>query len=131
MGRGPGARLWTEFLESGIAAIGWDDLGDLGEYVSREAIHTAMIENGAEQNPSNNSLAAWEFAHEINIGDILIVKKGRTTILGWGNVTGDYVYEPERTEYQNLRSVDWSLCEPPITLRSSITTKPLTRFHTR
>ena len=36
---GEGARLWRDFLEHDIAAIGYDELGDLGEYESREAIH--------------------------------------------------------------------------------------------
>ena len=127
---GEGARLWGDFLELGIAAIGWDDLGDLSEYDSREAIHSALIENGAGQNPYNQSLAAWEFVHDMKIGDILIAKRGRSAILGWGKVTGDYVYESERPEYQKLRTVEWYPCHAPINLNDPITTKTLTRFTT-
>ena len=125
---GEGARLWSEFVELGIAAIGWDDLGDLGEYESREAIHDALIENDHGQNPIMASLATWEFAHEMKKGDIVLAKRGRSVILGWGTVSGDYSYETERAEYQNVRTVDWNPCVTPLTLRAPITTKTLTRF---
>lgn len=125
---GEGARLWNEFLELGIAAIGWDDLGDLSEYGSREAIHQALIENGHGQNPTMASLGTWEFAHVMKKGDIVLAKRGRSVILGWGKVTGDYSYEAERAEFQNVRTVDWNPCVTPLALGAPITTKTLTRF---
>ena len=128
IGAGEGARFWEEFQELAIAAIGWDEIGDISEYDSREAVHSALIEIGAGKNPSMISLGAWEFTHEIKVEDILIAKKGRTTILGWGIVRGDYSYEPDRAEYQHVRKVEWFPCQRPITLRGPITTKTLTRF---
>ena len=123
-----GARLWREFREQGIMAIPYDELGDLSEYDSKDAIHKALIENGAGQNPRDYSLAASEFVHKMKIGDVLIAKKGRTSILGWGKVTGDYSYESDRAEYRNLREVEWHPCRASIRLKDPITTKTLTRF---
>ena len=128
IGAGEGARLWGDFHERGFAAIGWDDLGDLSQYDSRGAIHSALIENGAGQNPSNQSLALWEFVHEVKIGDVLIAKKGRSAILGSGKVSGDYTHDSERPEYRNLRKVEWNPCRTPVNLKDPITTKTLTRF---
>ena len=125
---GEGARFWGEFLEFSIAAIGWDHLADLSDYASRADIHTALIESGAGKNPYNQSLAAWEFVHEMKIGDIVLAKKGRRAILGWGEITDEYTYLPERAEYQSVRSVDWHPCRSPINLKDQITTKTLTRF---
>ena len=125
---GKGARLWRDFHEHGIAAIGWDDLGDLSEYESRDAIHSSLIENGAGQNPYHQSLAVWEFVHEMKIGDVVLAKRGSSTVLGWGTVTGEYAHESERAEFRNLRTVDWHPCRAQITLRTPITTKTLTRF---
>ena len=127
---GEGARLWSDFCEHGFAAIGWDDLGDLSQYDSRTAIHRALIENGVGPNPSNDSLALWEFVREIKIGDVLIAKRGRTTILGWGIVSGEYTHDLERPEYQNLRKVEWNPCRQPISLKDPIAQKTLTRFTT-
>ena len=124
---GRGARFWGEFLELGIAAIGWDHLGDLSKFKFRQDIHSALIENGAGRNPYNQSLAAWEFPR-MKIGDIVLAKKGRGAILGWGKITGEYSYLPERAEYKNVRTVDWHQCRAPINLSDMITTKTLTRF---
>ena len=125
---GEGARLWREFLQLGITAIGWDDLDDLSEYKSREAVHEALIESGAGQNPYNHSLAVWEFVHEVKIGDFVVAKKGRNVILGWGKITGEYVHKSERPEYRNIRQVEWHPLATPINLRAPIATKMLTRF---
>ena len=125
---GEGARLWGEFLKLEIAAIGWDYLGDLSDYESREEIHSALIENGAGQNPTMASLAVWEFSREIKIGDIFLAKKGRSVILGWGKVTGEYAHDSERREYLNVRGVEWQPFSTPINLKEQVTTKTLTRF---
>ena len=125
---GEGARLWRDFHAHGIAAIGFDELEDLNEYNSKEDIHSTLIENGAGQNPSNHSLAVWQFVHEMKLGDILIAKRGRKTILAWGKVTGGYTYDSDRPEYRNLRKVDWHPCSVPINLEDPVTTKTLTRF---
>lgn len=123
------ARFWEEFLELGIAAIGPDELGDLGEFDSREAIHSALIDKGLGPNPRNDSLAAWEFK-QMKIGDILIAKKGLSVILGWGRVTGDYRYAADRTKYTNTRMVEWHPCHTPISLNAKFPLKTLTRFVT-
>ena len=125
---GEGARLWGEFLKLGIAAIAWDDLGDLNEYESQEAIHDVLIESGAGENPSNHSLTLWQFVHEMKIGDVVLAKKGRKVILGWGTVIGKYEHEYERAEYRNIRTVEWHPCSEPITLKALIPTKTLTQY---
>ena len=128
MAPGDGARLWEDFLKHGIAAIGWDSLGDLREYATRDDIHSELIKNGAGDNPWNQSLATWEFAHKMKIGDIVLAKRGRNGILGWGEVTGNYVHDSDRSEYLNTRSVTWHPCQTPIELKRPITTKALTIF---
>ena len=125
---GEGARLWGELIKLEIAAIGWDYLGDLSDYESREEIHSALIENGAGRNPTMASLAVWGFSREIKIGDIFLAKQGRSVILGWGQVSGEYVHDSERREYLNVRSVQWQPFSTPINLKEQITTKTLTRF---
>ena len=75
-----------------------------------------------------HSLAVWQFGHEMKRGDILIAKKGRNVILGWGTVTGEYAYDPHRPEYRSIRNAEWQPCHRPINLPFSITTKTLTLF---
>ncbi len=67
---------------------------------------------------------------EVKIGDILLAKKGLSVFLGWGKVTGDYRYEPERPEYRHIRSVEWYPFVAPIRLPDGERTvsKAFTRF---
>ena len=107
---GEGAYLWEEQYENGEAAIGWDALGDLTQYQTRKEITDKLkaLEN-LERNPWNNSLACWQFPNEIKVGDWILVKRGKSHLLGYGVVTSDYIYDSEREQYHHIRQVDWKL----------------------
>ena len=107
MATGGGGRLWRDFRETGMVAIDFQYLGDMTEYGSREAVHAAIADKDGRENPFNDSLAAWQFVREMKKGDVVIAKQGRSRIFGWGLVRGDYAYEPERSEYQHIREVEW------------------------
>lgn len=109
IGLGEGGRLWNESYEKGIISIGWDYLGDLSKYKSQDEVMAKLSElRGPDaQSPTNDSLCCYQFAHEINVGDLVIAKVGRKKILGGGIVTSDYVYDPDRREHKNIRQVKW------------------------
>jgi 5-methylcytosine-specific restriction protein B len=126
---GQGARHWPAFLKDGIVAIGWDALGDLTEYDDKEAVKAAVAELTGQSNPFNDTLAVWQFSREISEGDIILAKKGRSRLLGWGEVKGEYRFQPERPEYQNTRKVEWHPCDPvDIPKERWIANKTLTDF---
>ena len=105
---GEGGRLWNESQEHGEISIGWDYLGDLREYPDQDAISAAIIqEEGDAVTPINGSLCCWQFVHEIQIGDTVIAKVGRSRVLGMGMVEGEYQYDPNRSEYYHVRRVKW------------------------
>ena len=101
-----GARLWPDFQREGIAAIGWDDLTQLGELTSYEAVYEALrgLYGG---NPTNDANACYQFAHEIKPGDLIIAKQGRSALLGYGVVTSPYRYDESRPEYRHVVDVRW------------------------
>lgn len=103
---GEGARLWSQMRGENLIGIGWDYLGDLSRYASREEVHAALQGHDGG-NPTNSSLACWQFAHEIRAGDHVLVKQGRTTVLAHGIVESDYRYDDARSEYQHVRDVSW------------------------
>ena len=107
---GENARKWDECLTNGKMYLGWDEMGDLELYESRDDMKSRMKDlYGEEKDYRNDSLATWEFANEINIGDIVFAKKGRNCILGRGIVTGEYECDENRSEYINARSVKWDI----------------------
>jgi ATPase associated with various cellular activities AAA_5 len=105
---GEQASKWEEFYNEGIMAIGWDELGDLENYTDRKSILDALIDNyrgGEDQR--NNVSAIDDFCNKMNEGDIVIVKKGTKTLLGYGRVTSDYYFDEEREEFLHCRQVKW------------------------
>jgi MoxR-like ATPase len=103
---GEGARLWEVFQKERIAAIGWDYLGDLCGYANREEIQAALqAQEGGT--PTNNSLACWQFANEMQPGDFVLAKQGREVALGFGIVRSAYRYDDSRPEYQHVREIEW------------------------
>lgn len=103
---GEGANKWSEFYNNGIMAINWNELGDLTQYETKEEIRKILSENRDTSN-KNNALANWEFANEIQIGDIIYAKKGKNIIVGKGIVESDYMYDEERQDYKSYRKVKW------------------------
>lgn len=107
---GENASKWEEFYQEGIMGLGWDDLGDLDQYASKNEIKKKLQElEGVESSKKNDTVANFEFHKVIKEGDIVITKKGISELLGYGVVTSDYFYDENRQSYQKCRKVDWKL----------------------
>jgi hypothetical protein len=107
---GGNADHWDEFYDVNIMAIGWDKLGDLKQYKSKDEIRDALHRtNGDNKRKPNKVAANYEFVNTMQIGDIIIVKQGRGKLLGYGVVTSDYFYDEKRGSYKSCRNVDWKL----------------------
>ena len=90
MALGPGAKYWDECRREGIACLGWDHLGDITEYANREAMDLGR----------NDSLACWQFCHDMEPGDTIFAKLGTTAVVGHGTVTSAYRFDPTRSRVQ-------------------------------
>ena len=128
---GEGGKHWNKFYEQGIAAIGWDDVGDLRQYHNKDEICLKLSESivdGAPE-PTNNALACWEFANEIKIGDVIFSKQGKSKIIGYGVVEGDYEFDDTREKYKQVRKVKWlSKGEWVLPIGSEMAVKTLTNI---
>ena len=106
---GEGASMWDEFYADGVMGLGWDEIGDLSNYASKEEMRLALVEaNGRETSQKNSAHAVWQFSREIKEGDIVYAKRGMQQIIGRGVVEGPYEYDPEEAEYPNRRKVRWT-----------------------
>lgn len=106
---GESARLWKQWQEQGIAAIGWRNTGDLMSYSSKEEIRGKLNEQSPEQNNSLVALMLWNISHEMMKGDIVFAKLGRSEIIGWGEVAGDYSFTGNEDEYPHVVPMDWKI----------------------
>ena len=106
---GDGASCWEEFYNAGIMGIGWDKIGNLSIFNSKDEMKQAMKEKIDPSKPYKNAAhATWQFANEMKPGDIVFAKKGMHLVVGRGVVESDYEYDSKRTNYKNVRKVKWT-----------------------
>ena len=105
---GENAHRWEEFYTAGIIALGWDALGNLDDYDNKMQIADALKKKyGGNTSKSNDASANFDLAYSLNLGDIVIVKKGRGTLLGYGEVISDYYFDDKRSDFNSCRKVKW------------------------
>lgn len=106
---GKGAKIWDECYDNNIMAIGWDAIGDLRDYNSKDEIKKVMNQYyDPSRSYIHSACATWEFANEMKPGDIVFAKNGMHLIIGRGVVKSDYIYDSERKEFKNIRKVEWT-----------------------
>jgi hypothetical protein len=105
---GENASMWDEFLQNGVMGLGWDELGNLNDYSSKEEIANRLQElSDSDSSKANDATANFDFKESINIGDVIIAKKGRSAYLGYGIVTSNYYYDETVSQYKHKRKVNW------------------------
>ena len=106
---GEGSRLWDEFYENGIMGIGWDEIGDLSVFPSKEAMKDKLRDvYGDDVSYKNAGHATWQFANEVKPGDVVFVKRGLHKIVGRGIVISSYIFDNDRAEYKHIHKVQWT-----------------------
>lgn len=106
---GENGNKWEECHRDGVVRLGWDPVGELTQFETREAIISRLQEvYNRDESFTNDSLALWEFVHEMNVGDIIYAKKGRNTIIGKGVIESEYYYDAQLETYMNVRKVRWT-----------------------
>ncbi len=104
---GEGAYKWDEFYDEGIMAIGWNETGNLKEYPKKNQIRSKLQEVYNDNSSHKNDVhALWQFANEIQIGDIVFSKKGMGELIGVGIVESDYEFDTNY-DYFHVRKVNW------------------------
>lgn len=119
MGR-PGREVQGNLLERaeslqqrGYVAIGWPDIGDLGELpAERGAFRERFLASYGESASASASGAAagmlFRFVHVLHIGDIIVSPSplGRTVRVGL--ISDHYEYLPSLLDdYPNVRRAEW------------------------
>jgi len=107
---GENAMYWDTFYEEGILGLGWNELGDISRFNDKDEIVKELqrIEE-TDSSKKNDATANWDFIHRVNVGDVIIAKKGRQELLGYGIVTSGYYYDPSRPDQHHLRKIEWKL----------------------
>jgi len=107
---GENAESWDEIFSRKLMYLN-DSIGDIRLYSNKDEIKEKlhMLDSSSNEKTSfmNKVLSRWQFANEMNIGDIVYAKKGRTTILGKGVIESEYLYDTSLGQYASHRRVNW------------------------
>lgn len=104
---GERAEKWDDFYAASEMGIGWSGVGDLSVYQSQDDVEVALQKSsGKTDRLTNDARTCYQFASVIKPGDVVIARKGRKTLVGWGVVTSDYRFESGQ-EYEHRLDVDW------------------------
>lgn len=99
------------FLNKGVIAIGWSEVGDLSKIEpTRDAFKAKMISaypNAKKGAIPTSSGMLFRFVHEVQLGDYIVFPSKVDRQINLGIVEGEYTYEPSEAEYVQQRKVKW------------------------
>ena len=102
---GRNAKDWKNQFDNSFMSIDYDAPDNLKEFTTRDELDKMVEEY--DLGSYNTSMALWQFANEINVGDIIISKQGRSKYLGYGIVSSEYIFDENKSEYRHTRKVNW------------------------
>ena len=108
---GRDARFWDDCREKGYIRVGWDDVGDLSAFESKEAFLAGFV----EAYPHDRRLAQarrkgdelWKL-RELEPGDLVVANRGVGRVLAVGEVVEPgYRWADERPKGRHTVAVKW------------------------
>jgi 5-methylcytosine-specific restriction protein B len=110
---GENGKYWDDCREGGYICVGWDEVGDLSEFDSKEALRAAFeAKFGALYNNhapiiTKKTNELW-MLRSLEVGDLVVANRGTSKILAVGKVVEPgYFWKPDRVEYRHCAAVDW------------------------
>lgn len=100
-------KVWEYDKKNGTLAIGWRKLGNVSNLSQSEL--KSKYEQTYGGRPSDISYGTnviWSFYHEIEVGDVVIARRGLKRIIGIGAVTKNAFYDEERGIERVVRSTN-------------------------
>lgn len=111
---GEDAKYWDECRAGGYVCVGWDEVGDLREFESKEAFRTRFEQEFGERFYHGNASVTTRKANELwtlmelEPGDIVVANKGISKVLAVGEVVEPgYEWDEVREAYRHLVRVKW------------------------
>ncbi len=100
------------FTKQGCVAVGWVDMGDLGQISpDRDAFKQRVTQVYPNIKPGaipNYAGQLYRFVHEMQVGDLVAYPDKFERKIYLGEVTGAYAYDPNKSsDYPNIRAVKW------------------------
>jgi 5-methylcytosine-specific restriction enzyme B len=109
---GKDARFWSECETGGYICVGWDEVGDLRQYESKDAFLAAF--RAAFGSTYSTEATLHQKADEVwllldlAVGERVVANRGTKTVLAVGTIEPPgYFWNEERVEYKHCLRVSW------------------------
>jgi 5-methylcytosine-specific restriction protein B len=110
---GEQARFWPDCRDGGYICVGWDEVGDLTRFATKQDFKATFAEKFGDPSKSNAGAVGrkaeevWTLM-ELEPGDLVVANRGTSHILAVGTVNGDgYRWMEERPSHKHTVGVDW------------------------
>ncbi|WP_394621612.1 AAA family ATPase [Lentzea sp. JNUCC 0626] len=108
---GRNGEYWKECLSEGVIRVGWDEVGDLGDYATQEDLTEALLSAYPEKSAHAHKATAsrlFRYFRDLPTGSRVVANQGKSKILAVGTVTDrGYEYDPSKTRYRHTLAVEW------------------------
>jgi restriction system protein len=107
------SRLFEQFRQDGVVAIGWRGVGDVTNVATKNDFFERVAKaypNYREQQIVMATSQLYRFAREFKTGDRVVTYDSGGRKYLCGIITGEYQFSTKATEeeFENLRSVNWT-----------------------
>ena len=103
------------FVDQGLVAIGWSELGDLSQFETRDALVAMLREQYPGQRAgwyANAGGMLWRFCNELQVDDGVVSYDRTRRVYAVGKLQGEYTFDPGfNPAYPNVRRVEWRATE--------------------
>ncbi|MEU9730138.1 AAA family ATPase [Streptomyces sp. NPDC048002] len=107
---GERGRLWDECRDREEIRVGWDQLGDLGQFQSDTELKNALDAIWPRSSGGSLTLARRLLAfRDLEAGDRIVANRGTDEVLATGTVSGNYRFEADHAEYRHVVPVSWDV----------------------
>jgi 5-methylcytosine-specific restriction protein B len=107
---GEDASLWSDCETNGYICVGWDDVGDLRQYESKDAFVAAFqqaFDYSTEAKAKEKADEVWLLL-DLGVGDRVVANKGTKRVLAVGTVASPgYQWNADRETHKHTVRVDW------------------------
>lgn len=106
---GSGGYLVDEFLAWGIAAIGWNDLGEISQNIEYDELKQLYLSTYPEDGMgrvNQNTSQVWRFTKEIKVGDKIVTYDSTSRNYYLGEVTSPYEFDTTLS-FHHILKVEW------------------------
>lgn len=106
-------------LDNNIVTIGWNDLGNISDFQSKEAFLELFETTYPNEKPKaiiNKANQVWRFKNEIEIGDLVVLPLKQEPSIAMGEVISNYKFtEDLGSDIKHIRRVKWITKDMPRT----------------